>query len=150
MKLKMTVLAIAAAALTASAAFAAPPAGKGKPPTTGAGCKPQVSVILTGTVATAPGATPTLPFALSVTVSHANHQGKAYAKLTQPISVTVTTDTKIHRKGANTLSSLLAGDRVTIHARACKADLKSTDPAVATATLTATKIDAHPAKPAKP
>jgi hypothetical protein len=146
MKLKIIFLALAAAALTASAAIAAPPTGKGKPATTGPGCKPQVAVILTGTVATAPGATPVLPFALSVNVTRANHQGSAYAKLTQPISVTVTTDTKIHRQGAKTLSALLAGDRVTIHARACKADLKSADPAVATATLTATKIDAHPAK----
>ena len=145
MKTKLFLLTLAATALTASAAIAAPPTGKGKP-TTGAGCKPQVAVILSGTVATAPGPSPTLPFALSVNVTRANFQGKAYTKLTQPIPVTVTTDTKISRQGHHSLSDFAAGDRVTIHARACKADLKSTDPAVATATLTATRIDAHPAK----
>jgi hypothetical protein len=145
-KLKMIVLALAAAAVTASAAIASPPQGKGhgKPATTGSGCKPQVAVILTGTVATAPGATPVLPFALSVNVTHSNHHGANYAKATQPITVTVTSDTKIRREGAKTLSALLAGDRVTIHARACKADLAN--PATATATLTATMVTAHEAK----
>ena len=34
----------------ASSALAAPPADKGKKPTTGAGCKPKVTVVLKGTL----------------------------------------------------------------------------------------------------
>jgi hypothetical protein len=140
MKVKMILLTLASAAITASVAIAAPPAGKGKPPTTGPGCKPSVSVVLTGTVAVAPGASPVLPFSLMVTAKHANH--KAYVTATQPVAVTVTTTTKISRKGGDkSLADLLAGDRVTIHARACKADLKGG----ATPALTATKVDAHSA-----
>ena len=142
MKVRMILLVLGSAAITASVAIAAPPAGKGKPPTTGPGCKPSVSVVLTGTVAVAPGPSPVLPFSLMVTTTHANHQGKAYVTATQPLAVTVTTTTKIKRQGGNkSLADLLAGDRVTIHARACKADLKGG----ATPALTATKIDAHPA-----
>jgi biopolymer transport protein ExbD len=140
MKLKLIFLALATMAVTASVAVAAPQ--KGKPPTTGAGCKPVVSVILTGTVAVAPGATPVLPFSLKVTVKHSNNHGHAYAKATQPITVTVTTDTTIQRDGQTSLASLLLGDRITVHARACKADLAHG----ATPALTATKIDAHAAK----
>ena len=127
MKIKAFLLVLAAAALTASAAFGAPPAthpGNGaKPPTTGAGCKPQVTVVLHGTVATAPGATPTSPFSLMVNVKSANSHGKAFVKATQPVTVTVTTTTKVSRQGSKTLSSLLAGDKVTIQSRTCTADL---------------------------
>src|SRR5947207_7222782 len=48
MKLKAVVLAGVLALLAASVAVAAPPAGKGKPAATGAGCKPMVSVLLKG------------------------------------------------------------------------------------------------------
>jgi hypothetical protein len=146
MKLKAFLLVPAAAALTASAALAAPPAthpGKGtKPPTTGTGCKPQIMIILHGTVATAPGTTPTLPYNLMVTVTSANKHGRAFVKATQPITVTVTSGTKISRQGDRSLSSLLAGDRVTVHARACKADLAGG----ATPALTATMVSAHPVR----
>ena len=145
MKVKMIVLAIAAAALTASAALAAPPAthpGKGtKPTTTGTGCKPQVMVVLHGTVAAAPGATPVVPFNLMVNVSSANHQGKAFLKATQPLTVSVTSTTKISRQDTKALSSLLAGDKLTVKARTCKADLASG----ATPALTATSVNAHAA-----
>ena len=40
MKLRVLFVGLAAAMLLVSAAVAAPPAGKGKPPTKGAGCKP--------------------------------------------------------------------------------------------------------------
>jgi hypothetical protein len=145
MKVKMIVLAIAAAGLTASAALAAPPAthpGKGtKPLTTGTGCKPQVMVVLHGTVAAAPGATPVFPFNLMVSVSSANHQGKAFVNATQPLTVSVTSTTKISRQDTRALSSLLAGDKLTVKARTCRADLA----AGATPALTATTLNAHPA-----
>ena len=94
MNLKIFVLAGVSAALTASAAFAAPPTthpGNGaKPSTTGAGCKPQITVVLHGTVATAPGATPALPFGLMVNVTSANsHHGKAFVKPNEPVTVIV-------------------------------------------------------------
>jgi hypothetical protein len=146
MKVKMFVLAVAAAALAASAAVAAPPAthpGNGsKPSTTGPGCKPQIMVVLHGTVATAPGATPALPFSLMVNVKSANSHGHAYVKASQPFAVVVTSTTKVSRQGNKSLSSLLAGDKVTVQARSCKADLAGG----ATPALTAKMVSAHPAR----
>ena len=72
--MKAFLTAVAAVCLAASAAVAAPPPGKGKPPTTGPGCKPSVTVILKGTLATTPGQTAT---ALSVTVKFATADGTA-------------------------------------------------------------------------
>src|SRR5262249_59437063 len=149
MKLKLLLCAVAAAALTASAAVAAPPAGKGngnanakgKPPATGTGCKPQVRVVLHGAVAAAPGASPVLPFNLMVTVKSSNSFGKSYVKATQPVSISVTSSSKVSRQGAKTLSSLLQNDLVTIQARSCKADLANG----ATPALTAKMVSAHPA-----
>jgi hypothetical protein len=132
---KVFVLVFGVAALTASAAVAAPPASHpgngpksgdpGKPPTTGTNCKPQITVVLHGTVAVAPGATPVLPFGLQVAVSSANSHGQAFVKATQPVTITVTSSTKIVNQGKSSLSSLLMGDQVTVQARTCKADLAS-------------------------
>jgi hypothetical protein len=145
MKFKVLVLAVASAALTASAALAAPPTthpGHGsKPPTSGAGCKPQIMVVLHGTVAAAPGSTPTLPFNLMVTVKSANAFGKAFVNPSTPLGVSVTSSTRVSRQGSKTLSSLLQSDQVTIQARTCKADLANG----AKPALTATMVSAHPA-----
>jgi hypothetical protein len=135
-------LLIAAAVLvaTATAALAAPQ--KGKPPKTGPGCRPQVAVILKGTVAVAPGSAATLPFSLQVDVTHANLFGKAYVKATQPISIGVTNKTKIKLgklKGLDALRALQVHDLVRIQALACKAELANS----ATPVLTAKRIDAH-------
>jgi predicted secreted protein len=156
MKLKMILLALAAMALTASVALAKPPektknahaesTNANKPPKTGEGCKPKVSVVLRGTVAVAPGATPVLPFSLMITVEHANHHGWAYATATQPVAVTVTSDTRVKRQhDETTLASFLAGDRVAVHARVCKADLAGQG---AAPPLSAGKVKAHPVTPA--
>ena len=155
MKLKMILLALAAMALTASVALANPrektknahaeSANANRPPKTGAGCKPKISVVLKGTVAVAPGTTPVLPFSLMITVTHANHHGKAYVAATQPVSVTVTSDTKVKREhDETTLASFQAGDRVAVHARVCKADLALG----ATPALSAGRVKAHPVTPA--
>ena len=145
MKLKVFVLAVAAAALTASAAVAAKPTtnpGNGsKPATTGAGCKPQIMVVLHGTVAAAPGSAPTLPFSLMVTVKSANSFGKAFVNPSTPLGISVTSSTQVSRQGSKTLSSLLQNDHVTVQARTCKADLAHG----ATPALTATIVSAHPA-----
>ena len=141
MKLKVFVIGLAAGGLVVSSAAAAPSAVQGKP-TTGPGCKPQVTVVLKGTLAATPGASAT---ALSVTVKSGNRWGRAYVKATQPTSVAVNTDTKVRRQGGKALGDLLKDDRVLVQARVCKADLKD-DAVVA---LTASKVIAHPAKAAK-
>ena len=139
-KLKVALAGLAIAGLAVSSAVAAPPAGKGKP-VTGPGCKPSIAVVLKGTLASTPGASAT---ALSVNVTSGNRWGRAYVKATQPMSVGVDANTKVRRQGDKTLGALLKDDRVLVHARACKADLKDD----ATPALTASKVIAHPAKPA--
>ena len=135
MKLRALVLVCALAAV--SVAAAAPPTGKGKPPTTAADCRPQVMVVLQGTLAATPGAAAT---SIAVTVSKTNKQGATYVKGSQPVTILVVPATKITRQGAKTLAALAQGDRVLVQARACKADVAS-----ATPQLTAKHIVAHPA-----
>jgi hypothetical protein len=137
MKTKAVLATLAAAAIGMSSAVAAPPPGKGKPPTTGPVCKPKVTVVLKGNLAATPGASAT---AISVTVKSGNRHGRAYVQGTQPVSLLVTADTKIRRQGAKTLAALLSGDRVLVQARACKDDLDEG----ATPALTAKKVIAHP------
>src|SRR6476646_6215 len=127
MKVKTLFLALAATALTASVAFAAPPAthpgngsnptgNSGKPASSGTNCKPQIMVVLHGTVAVAPGTSPALPFGLQVAVKSANWHGHAFIKATQPLTITVTSSTRIVNHGKASLSSLLMGDQVTVQA----------------------------------
>jgi hypothetical protein len=138
MKLRTLVAVMVLAAVTASAALAAAPSGKGKPPTTGPGCKPAVAVILTGTLAANGAAAPST---LSVTVTGGNHFAAAYKKATQPVSVSITSTTRINRQGDHNPADLKSGDRVNVHARTCEADLANG----ATPALTATRVTAHPA-----
>ena len=133
MKFKMLLVGLAAAMLSVSAAIAAPPAGKGKPPTTGAGCKPKVMVVLKGKLTGAP---------LSVDVTSANRWGRAYVEGTASTSITVDPSTKIRRKGKAEIGDLKVGDRVLVQAKVCKADLKDN----AKPPLTARMVIAHPAK----
>jgi hypothetical protein len=136
--LRALTFACAALAVTATVALAAPQ----KKPPTGPGCKPQVSVILKGTVATAPGGGATLPFSLAVTVKHANRLGHAYVTAAQPVSITVNDQTKMRfqgMKGLTALHALVVNDRVKIEARVCKADLAHG----ATPALTAKRLVAH-------
>ena len=138
MKSKLFATALVAALLGASAAVAAPPEGKGKPPTTGEGCKPKVTVVLKGTLTATPGPTGT---SLSVDVKQANRHGRAYVQAAQPTSVLVDEDTKVRRRGEKELGDLLSGDRVLVQARVCKGALAQN----ATPQLTATRVVAHPA-----
>jgi hypothetical protein len=135
--------------VAATAATAAPAK---KPPTSGPGCRPQVSVILKGTipVGQAPTAAATLPFDLKVSVTHANLFGKAYVKAAQPQSFSVTSKTSIRlttgkgvtlKKGLSALRATVSGDRVLIQGTVCKADLvKGATPA-----LTVRKLVVHTA-----
>jgi hypothetical protein len=147
-KLRFMVIALVLASVAVSAAVAAPPpgkgkpegvgkpetAGQGKPATTGAACKPKVSVVLKGMLASASTTS------LGVEVTHTNRWGRAYDEATAAVAVDETT--KVRRNGKKTLADLVVRDRVLVQARACKADLKDE----ATPALTAWKVVAHPAK----
>jgi hypothetical protein len=133
MKVKV-LLAGLAAMLCVSAAVAAPPEGKGKPPTTGEGCKPKVTVVLKGTLTGAP---------LSVDVTSANRWGRAYVPGTGSTSIAVDANTtKVRRQGKALITELVVGDRVLVQAKVCKADLAEG----AMPPLTAVRVVAHPAK----
>ena len=138
MRAKAVLATLFVVCVAVSSAVAAPPPGKGKPPTTGQGCKPNVTVVLKGSLAATPGATAT---SLSVTVKSANRHGRAYVTATPPTTVLVDEDTKVRRRGKKTLADLLAGDRVLVQAKVCKADLAQG----ATPPLTAKRVVAHPA-----
>jgi len=140
--LRALTVGVAALAVTTSVALAAP---QTKPPKAGVGCKPQVTVVLTGTIPAAPGSGASLPFALAFTTKHSNRFGRSYVKATQPVTVQVTDEAKIRRhgaKGLDALRAMLAGDRVLVTARACGADLANS----AAPALTATRVVAHPGK----
>jgi hypothetical protein len=138
MKVRTIFAAVVVAAVAASTTLAAPPSGKGKPSTSGPGCKPAVAVILRGTL-TSNGAA--APFTLTLTTKISNHVAQAYVNGSQPVSINVTAQTKINRQGDKNPADLKSGDSALIQARACKADLANG----ATPTLTATRVTAHPA-----
>jgi hypothetical protein len=142
MSLKLVVTGVVVGAIGVSSAIAAPLAGKGKPPATGAGCKPRIAVVLKGTLASTPGPSAT---SISVKVTSGNHWGGAYVAASQPRSIGVDSNTNIRREGQKTLAALLAGDLVLVQARVCKADLANN----ATPALTASKVVAHPASSGK-
>ena len=141
MRLRTLAVALCVASLGVSGAAAAPPAGKGKPETagkpatTGATCKPKVTVVLKGKL------TGTAAGSLAMDVTQANRWGRAWASL-GTASVVVDDTTKVRRNGQKLVTDLVVGDRLLVQARACKADLTSkTLPS-----LTVVRVVAHPAK----
>ena len=134
MKVKLFLASLAVAGLAVSSAAAAPPEGKGKP---------KVTVVLKGTLASAPSLT-----SLSVNVTGGNRWGRVYKNSATP--VTLDTKTKVRGGGmksaADLVAKLKAGDRVLVQARVCKDDLK--EPVTTKPDLTATKVIGHPAKAA--
>jgi hypothetical protein len=108
--------AVVAAGLLASPAALA----TGKPPSTGAGCKPAVMVVVKGTAAADAAAS-----SLSLTVTGGNH----WARLMLGTTGTATTvntgqNTKVDVGGkASVLTSIKKGDNVLVQYRTCKADL---------------------------
>ena len=118
MKLKPMLAIAAVAALAAPVALGSPPPGKGKPPTTGPGCKPNVTVILKGSLKSDPG-TGATSFTLEVT--RANKHGKSLVG--QTVSILVDAKTKIRRQGAKTVDALALNDRANVQIRRCKGDL---------------------------
>lgn len=142
MKLKLLIVGFCALGLAVSSAVAAPPPGKGKPETagkpattTGANCKPKVTVVLKGDLTSAATGS------LAMEVSRANRWGRPWATL-GTATVVVDNTTKVRRNGKKLLTDLVVGDRLLVQARACKADLTAaTAPA-----LTGVRVVAHPAK----
>jgi hypothetical protein len=59
-----------------------------------------------------------------------------------PISIQVTSATKISRQGGSSAADLKSGDLVNVRAQTCKAGLANG----ATPSLTASRVVAHPAK----
>lgn len=136
MKLRFLVLALVTALVGASVAFA-----KGPRPSTGPGCKPNVAVVLKGSLANDP-VDGDLSFEMSVT--NANKHGRAY--LSSAITVNVDGKTKVRRKApgsapTKTLDSLAMGDLVKVKSKACKAELADGG----TPQLTARHVKAKPA-----
>jgi hypothetical protein len=135
MRFKLLIVALVASLAVVSAA-----AGKGKPPRSGQGCKPAVTVMLKGVLAAdvdpADGDT-----SFTMVVEHSNRFGRAY-KQAGTATINVDPKTKVRRKGAHNLGALAPNDRLLMSAKACKADLQNGG----MPDLTARKIAAHPAR----
>jgi hypothetical protein len=139
MRLKLLVLALVASLVGVSGAL-----GKGKPPKSGPGCKPAINVVLKGVLA--PDVDPAdgdTSFVL--TVKSSNKHGRAY-KQVGSATIAVDAKTRVRRQGAHNLGALAPNDRLSVKAKACKADLADS----AMPDLTARKINAHPAKTEQP
>jgi len=113
---------VAVFALVVPAAIGAPPAGKGKPPATGPGCKPQVALIAKGD---AKADATTTQVQVKVTGGN-SFAGPLFANnTTTDVTVTVASSTKITSGGAPAaLTSIKSGERVLVQYKVCKADLK--------------------------
>jgi hypothetical protein len=133
-----------AAALAVPVSLGAPPPGKGKPKPSGPSCKPNVSVILKGTLTSDPEFAGAGTFTMNTTGG--NMPGKALVGGAAE-TITVGAATKVRRKNMPKLvASLESGDRAVVHLRACKGDLPL-DAAELTA-LTALRVNATaPAAP---
>jgi hypothetical protein len=129
------------AVLAVPIAFGAPAK---KPPPTGPGCKPAVSVILKGTLTSDPEFVGAGTFTMNTTGG--NKAGKVFVGGAAE-TITVGADTKVRRQNAPKLiASVESGDRAVVHLRACKGALPL-DAAELTA-LTALRVNAKaPAAP---
>ena len=143
MRFRILVLALVSALVAASAAVAKDHPGnhgQGHHPTTGAGCRPAVTVMLAGTLAAdvdpQDGDT-----SFVLTVGYSNRHGRAYQRA-GTATILVDAKTKVRREGAKNLGALAPNDRVHVTAKACKADLKDGG----TPDLTARMVGAHPAQ----
>lgn len=132
MKFKIALVAVLVAGLTASLAIAAPAKTSKKPTGTNTTttttkkvkkakkvCRPNVSLILRGTLATIAG--DHLSFAMDV--KQVNRHAKAYKG--ERVTVQVNAKTKIRRLGHKVaLEMLTLGDRLNVQARVCKIKIK--------------------------
>ena len=81
-------------------------------------CKPNVSVMLKGTLASDPAAGAT---SLMLSVTGSNAHGKSLKGL--GVTIALDAKTKVRRQGAKTVESLAMNDRANVQLRRCKADL---------------------------
>jgi hypothetical protein len=141
--LALFVLGLAAA----SFAVAQPPPGKGKDKnrTTSTSatsdpenCHPKVSVILKGDFVSGGGSSFTMD------VKSANSHGRSYAG--KPLTLKVDSKTSFKRNGPAKLADFKAGDRLNVHARACKLKKKDSSSNTAPQDLLAKRVVGHPAK----
>jgi hypothetical protein len=111
---------LAAAALAASGATAAP--AKGKPDHAAKAChgKAKVAIVLKGSfVAAAADGT-----SFQLTADHANRHGRAYLKLAQPLTVDVDANTRYRKNGQDAkLTDLAANDRVVVQSKVSRCGL---------------------------
>ena len=117
--------------------------GKGPKSKTGAGCRPAVTVMLAGILATDVDPQDG-DSSFVLTVRRSNKHGRAY-KQAGGVTIAVNAKTRVRREGATNLGALAPSDRVHVTAKVCKADLK----AGGTPAITARKVGAHPASGAK-
>src|SRR5947208_11996710 len=105
---KYVTIGLSAAALAASGASAHDGPGKDKGKAAH-GCRPA-PVMLMGTLANDPAAGDT---SFQLTVKHANHLGRLYAKAGNPVSVGVDAKTLMRKDGSSaTIDALSQNDRV--------------------------------------
>jgi hypothetical protein len=127
--MRRTLLSLVATAL-AVAVVAAPAVagGKGRSAKPAGGCKPVVSYIFEGTVASVGSGS------FSMDVTSMNAHAVAFGS---PVTISVIERTKVVREGARAAATdLVAGDSVNVQVRGCK----GLDPA--TATLAAVRVSA--------
>lgn len=159
MKLKALFVALAAAALCASVAYASPPPGKGhqhgrgedttteQTPGSGhhaktpAACKGRLLLLTGAYVSGSADGTGAGTFAMLV--KHAAGHGKGLDLRGKQATVTTDAQTKVRRHGQATIADLVAGDRLVVLVRACRA---AAGDATAAPTLLALGIVARPAK----
>jgi hypothetical protein len=123
MKLKITILAIAAAALGASAAFASPPAGKGKPTTTPASTNaaaPSVMFVVRGTILSYVAANGGTNGSVQLKITASNHAAKSLQGQTPTFTVGSSTRVVEHKSATPAV-----GDKVLAKIRATKASAAS-------------------------
>jgi hypothetical protein len=142
---KHVAIGLTVAALAASGASAHGGPGDHKDKGKGhAGCRPA-PVLLMGTLADDPAAGDT---SFQLTVKHANHLGRLYAKAANPVSVSLDAKTRLRKDGKSaSVDALSQNDRAIVLAKVCRSDLKAAVKASSTLpALTARLVLAKSAK----
>lgn len=115
---KHLIIGLVVAAVAASGATAHDKPGKDA----AKGCRPA-PLLLAGTIANAPAAGDT---SFQLTVKHANHLGRLYAKAGNPISIGVDDQTRYRKDGAKaTIDALKQNDRASVLAKVCRSDVRN-------------------------
>ena len=103
-------------------------------------CKPNVSVMLKGTLASDPAAGAT---SLMMSITGSNAHGKSLKGL--GVTIALDSKTKVRRQGAKTVESLAMDDGASVQIRRCKADLPLS--AASVDDVAAARVTAQASKP---